>query len=991
MSTPFESAYNRLNTAQKQAVDTLYWPVVVIAGPGTGKTQLLTLRIANILTKTDASPRNILALTYTEAGSFAMRDRLRSFIGTDALRVNIETFHGFCKWLIDEEYPEKFTRSPGMKMLEELDSRRMVAGLLLEWEYQYLRPRYDPELYMWDAIRIVWQLKREGITPEFFRSKIDEAITDLPNNEDLHYKKDSKWWKKGEKKAQYADTHERLLRQRELSYLYAAYGEKLIEASRYDYDDMILMVRDRLQSDPQFLAMIREQYQYILVDEFQDTNGLQSSIVDLIMHGIDQPNILVVGDDEQSIYRFQWAVMENIINFCDYYRDKWLVVIPLTENYRSTQVILDASRAVIRNNTESLEKALNLDKHLTKNTTTQERTITLVTPQDPQVEIAHIVEHMKQLHSDGMKWSDMAVIYRKNSNPVHLVEYLRRSGIPFHKQKWENLLHHPEAQKLLKTLRIIENSYQNDLFWEVMLFDFWWLDLHYLLLLQSKLRMTNGEYRKSLFQAFIEDTDMFVSSVAQRIVQLNRDAANMTLVQFFETFLGSSNYRSYALSQEDRIERLSVLNTFFDEIKTYASLHPESGIRDFVDYMTDLDKYRLSPTTQPIRMESDTIELMTAHGSKWLEFRAVYIYDATSKNWESSRDPSKLNVTVSLFEKHLIDKSEKKNQKLEEERRLWYVAMTRAKEYCIISATDNEDLRLKPSAFIAEIPDIHRSSSLISTDPGSIIITQTAPVPAIDWSAATRSELEKRVKNYDLSVTGLNTWLRSPREFLEKYLIRQPAGKMPAASFGTAVHAGMAFIGKYFNTHSSLPSRELWSQEIFSVLREEVLTKKEQEDFYTETVLVVDYYLSRTDCPLAQRALIEERFGYKKVVVEGMRLTGVFDRVEYLPDGSAMVIDFKTGKPDKWREQLDDYIRQLYFYRLLWDGSHQSRTLSCGALDFVEKNPNNTVNRSIFHYDDAGLELLRKQIRLFRESLEALDFPEKNSFLAGDVIVSRLD
>lgn len=978
---PFESAYSRLNTAQKLAVDTIYGPVAVIAWPGTGKTQLLTLRIANILAKTDATPRNILALTYTEAGSFAMRDRLKSFIWTDALRVNIETFHGFCKWLIDEEYPERFVRSPGMKMLEELDARRMVGKILLESHLTLLKPRHDPELYMGDVIRIVGQLKREGISPELFRHKIDEALADLPNNEELHYKKDSKWWKKGERKADYADAEQRLLRQRELTYVYRTYEETLIAESRYDYDDMILMVRDRLRDDAQFLALIREQYQFVMVDEFQDTNGLQASIVDLIMDGQDQPNILVVGDDEQSIYRFQGAVMENIINFCNRYQTRSLSVVPLTENYRSTQTILDASRSLIRNNEESLEKALNLDKHLSKNAPLDEKNIEIIIPTDPQIEIASLIERIRELHKSGIPWNEIAIIYRKNSNPIHLVEYLRREKIPFHKQKGENLLHHPEAQKLMKTLKAIDNTYQNDLFWEVMLFDFWWLDLHYLLWLQWKLKMSNGEYRRSLFQAFLEDSDMFVQSVAQRIIRLTQEAANKTLVQFFESFLESSGYRSYALEQEDKIERLSVLNSFFDEIKTFASLHPESTLKEFIQYMTDLDHYGLSPTTQPIRMESDAVELMTAHGSKWLEFSAVFLYDATSKNWESSRDPSKLSVTVSLFEKHVIDKSEKKNQKLEEERRLWYVAMTRAKEYLVISATDNEDMRLKPSSFIEEVPENFREKKDINIDPVTVIIAQTAPLPMINWSEATKTELEKRAKNYDLSVTALNTWLKSPKEFLEKYLIRQPAGKMPSASFGTAVHAGLAFIGEYYNTHSTIPEKDVWVKKIEETLYHEILTKKEQEDFLKKTKEVIEDYLAKKDCPISAKALVEERFWWKKVVISGVRLTGVFDRVEYLPDGSMQVIDFKTWKPDKSREQLADYERQLYFYRLLWDGSNQNRTLSQGALDFVENNPLETVNRMVFRYEEAGLELLKKQIAAFKISLETLDFPQENTFI----------
>lgn len=308
--------------------------------------------------------------------------------------------------------------------------------------------------------------------------------------------------------------------------------------------------------------------------------------------------------------------MENIINFSHKYRDKGLVVIPLTENYRSTQTILDASRELIRNNNESLEKALKLDKHLSKNASPQERKIEIIIPSDPQVEIASITDRMKELHTAGVPWSEMGVIYRKNANPIHLVEYLRREKIPFHKQKGENLLHHPEAQKLMKTLKIIDNIEQNDLFWEVMLFDFWQLDLHHLLRIQSKAKSPNGDYGRKLFRAFLDDDDMFVRSVTEKILQFTKDSANKTLVQFFESFLESSGYRNYALEQEDKIERLSVLNSFFDEIKTFASLHPESTLKEFIDYLTDLDHYGLSPTTQPIRMESDAVELMTAHGSK---------------------------------------------------------------------------------------------------------------------------------------------------------------------------------------------------------------------------------------------------------------------------------------------------------------------------------------------------------------------------------------
>lgn len=216
---------------------------------------------------------------------------------------------------------------------------------------------------------------------------------------------------------------------------------------------------------------------------------------------------------------------------------------------------------------------------------------------------------------------------------------------------------------------------------------------------------------------------------------------------------------------------------------------------------------------------------------------------------------------------------------------------------------------------------------------------------------------------------------------MEKYLIRQPAGKMPSASFGTAVHAGLSFIGEYVNEHAKIPSPELWHESVRKVLFHEILTKREQDEFLIQTIKTLEEYLKKTDCPLADRARIEEKFWWKKVIIEGIQITGILDRVEYLPNNYAQVIDFKTGKANKGKEQLADYERQLYFYKLLWDGIGESRTLSRGGLDFVEDAPGETVNRLYFEYIPEKTELLRKQIQAFKGSLETLDFPEKNTFM----------
>lgn len=300
----FQKNYERLNEAQKKAVDTIYGPVSVIAGPGTGKTQLLTLRIANILDKVDTTPDSILALTFTEAGVVAMRDRLRSFIGSDAYRVTIATFHGFCNDLI-LEHPEKFQFARDLIMLEDLEKNRLVGKLYLDGTWKHLYNRHNPEIHLGATIRIVSTLKREGISPEDLEKRIDKAISELDDDPDLHYSRKYKDKMPGDRKPKYEEAKERLLGQKELAEVYRQYEKTLKEKGYYDYDDMIRMVVEKMDTDPNFLAMLQEQYQFVMVDEYQDTNGLQNTIVTKLLEHTDQPNILVVGDDEQSIYRFQ--------------------------------------------------------------------------------------------------------------------------------------------------------------------------------------------------------------------------------------------------------------------------------------------------------------------------------------------------------------------------------------------------------------------------------------------------------------------------------------------------------------------------------------------------------------------------------------------------------------------------------------------------------------------------------------------------------------
>jgi len=339
-SSAFESAYKSLNKAQRAAVDTIEGPVMVVAGPGTGKTQILTLRIANILKQTQMNPQNILALTFTDAGAKAMRERLHRYIGAEAYQVAIYTFHGFAERLI-RDYPDAYTRVIGGRPASDLDKITIVENILEDTQFKLLRPIGNPTYYVKPVLNIIGSLKKEYITPDIFAELLTEQETELMSIEQFH----AKGAHKGKERGEYTKCEKSLQKNRELLLLYRQYESLLSEGSLYDFEDMIVETVKALQSNEDMLRDLQETYQYVLADEHQDVNGSQNKILELLCNFHDQPNIFVVGDEKQAIYRFQGASLENFLYFEDMFPNTQRI--SLTENYRSGQTILDAAHSLI--------------------------------------------------------------------------------------------------------------------------------------------------------------------------------------------------------------------------------------------------------------------------------------------------------------------------------------------------------------------------------------------------------------------------------------------------------------------------------------------------------------------------------------------------------------------------------------------------------------------------------------------------------------------
>ncbi|HNE45359.1 MAG TPA: ATP-dependent helicase, partial [Chitinophagales bacterium] len=356
----FAEAYAQLNDAQRRAVDHIEGPVLVVAGPGTGKTQILAVRIGKILAETDAMPENILCLTYTDAGTVAMRKRLLDFIGADAHRVHIHTFHAFCNDVI-QAHLDYFGKRE-LEPITDLENVMILESILEELPTGHLLKKLKGDL-SYEVARLnnlFRMMKEEDWDEKRISDNIDVYLADLPNRTEYTYQRvnNKTGVKVGDPKvSKIAEEQERMEKLRAAAQLFPKYQARMKEAGRYDYSDMILWVvrafRDPSAVGENMLRNYQERYLYILVDEFQDTNGAQNEILQLLISFWEVPNVFAVGDDDQSIYEFQGARVKNILDFYTAYQEH-VEVIVLTDNYRSHQAVLNAARVVIEQNQERL-------------------------------------------------------------------------------------------------------------------------------------------------------------------------------------------------------------------------------------------------------------------------------------------------------------------------------------------------------------------------------------------------------------------------------------------------------------------------------------------------------------------------------------------------------------------------------------------------------------------------------------------------------------
>ncbi len=988
LSAHFQEEYRKLNEQQRVAVDSIDGPVMVIAGPGTGKTQILAARIGKILLDTDTAPGNILCLTYTDAGSIAMRRRLLSFIGPDAYKVHIHTFHSFCNDIIQENLPlfEKTALDP----ISDLERIQLFKVLIDGWPKNHALKRYRGDVYfeMGNLQSLFSTMKREGWTPEFIGERIDRYLADLPQRDEFVAKRATKEFKKGDVRTdKIAEEKERMDKLRAAVGEFRPFQELMRRRNRYDFDDMIIWVVRAFEENKGLLASYQERYQYILVDEYQDTSGTQNKLVSLLISYWDQPNVFVVGDDDQSIYRFQGANVENMLEFAHSYK-KDLRTVVLTNNYRSTQPILDISRTLIERNEERLVNQFpGLSKHLVSSHPIVSRFADpprLMEYLSPRQEMTHITLQVERLLATGVSPGRIAIIYKENKYGEELSRFFQLKKIPVYSKRSLDLLGIPLVQKVLLLLRYLGAEHDapyggDEMLFEILHFDCWGIapiEIARLSVevadrqfsdqrtsLRQLLHERANRPARDLFDVGLPDNMKRASRVLEKLIG---DVPNVTLQTLFENSIRESGILGVILQSVERIGQMQVLTGLFEFIREESRRNPDLDLERLVQMIDLMKDNGLTLPLMQVSGSDKAINLLTAHGSKGLEFEYVFFAGCNAAIWEKKRRPGggykypdtlfvrATDGTANAKAPSSAKGSAREPADEEELRRLFYVALTRVERHLFISWSRFRDdgKELEPSVFVAEILDQHT----LPIEKVAIPEEELAAFDALPFSEIVAPEIEaaeedfvtRMLATFVMNVTALNNYLKCPLEFYFRNLIRIPSPKNEATEFGSAVHFALQRLFEKMKAHAAeaFPQKEEMLNDFrwYMGRHREIFTREAYSRRMEYGLEVLANYYDKY-LPHWNRIVAVER-NIRNVVVRGVPLKGKLDKIEF-HGREVTVVDYKTGDVDKAREKLappgdrdpngGDYWRQAVFYKILVDGYEQKDWKVTGTeFDFVE-------------------------------------------------------
>lgn len=873
---------------------------LVVAGPGTGKTTFITNQIRKLLEK-KVDPSNILALTFTEKAAEEMLGRLDEVMPLGYEPPWISTFHSFGDRILRQDGLE-IGLDPAYKIISEPEAWILLRRHLFDLPLDYFRPLGNPTRFLTALLKLFSRAKDEEVTPEDYMR-----------------------WVKGEKqKAKGKEEKEEAKKQMELAKVYQAYQELLIENSLLDFGDLISWTVDLFKKRPSVLKRYRRQFSHIFVDEFQDTNVAQFSLLKLLAPKKNPPHLTVVGDDDQAIYKWRGASVSNILEFKKEYPQAKTKV--LGTSYRLPDMLAKRSYRMIQNNNpDRLEVKLeSVSKKLRTRKTGPEPQLLRVRSAEEEADLV-LQKVVELVNTEGKEFRDFAILARANAHLNPFVAALKRHVLPFQIVGNRGLFEQEEVAALLAVLRVIADPEDSISWYKVLSIPTFGISPEKVFSLLGQARrgnvplMTVLEEEKSPARALIQE--------------LTKDSLRIFPSHLLFDFIQKSEYikeftKVPTVENQLKIENIAL---FFQKVQQFETETREPNILELVDCLDMLIEAGESPAQASIE-DVDTINLMTTHAAKGLEFPVVFLVSLTSDRFPTRRRSAAIGLPDHFVKEFKLLNSGKKGLSsfakateghIQEERRLFYVGVTRASERVFLSFAQNYGgtREKRPSQFIGElgvaVPD---EPERFGFEPSRLEKRKPAEVKRSEQQFSL--QIPKK-----FSYSQLEDYKSCPRKYRYRYLLRIPAPPTPPMSFGITLHETLReFEMRSMRAAKGGPrqgrAEKLGLSDLLAIYRDRFLSegyrdKKEKEIYRHRGERMLRDFYKKQRPRLLPAFMVEKGFEIK---IGGKLLTGRIDRIGKDKKGKIELIDYKAGEASRRsREELEKRAQkddQLLLYTI---------------------------------------------------------------------------
>jgi len=891
-------ALAHLNPEQREAVTHINGPILVIAGAGTGKTRVITERISYLINNEYCKNSEILALTFTEKAAFEMEERLDVLMPIGYEAIAVSTFHAFCEKIL-RQYGIDIGISPNFRILEGVRLWQFIKEHLFEFELDYYRPTGNPTKFIDALISHFSRLKEELNSPE-----------DYIRFAEMKAKLQVEGPVEGLVEGQVEGLIE-VKRLRELANAYNRYQELLAEESYLDFADLQSKMIELLEKRPNILRHLQSKYKYILVDEYQDTNIAQNRICDML--AAKHKNLMAVGDDDQSIYKFRGAAISNILQFEEKYPDLKKVV--LNKNYRSSQKILDfAYTSISKNNPDRLEIRSGVNKKLSGIKQGDESSVIVAHCTTIEQEVEYVIQ---EIQKSAIPLSEIAILFRANMQAYPFIEAFRKHNIPYQFLSERGLYDKPEVKELISVLRVVSNPKDDISFYHVLRLPFFNVKME---TIAKLIHDAKSKYGSIWGQLKNEPECVFLTNTINDLLEFSKNhTVGETLYRFIDTVKLYEHYLKQGTVESE--EKITNIATFFSKIREFERESEYKTVIDFVAYLNLAEESGENPSAKFDVSGMEGVQISTVHGVKGLEFHTVFVGSLVNRRFPSDDRKDPIEVPDELLHEILTDA----DVHTQEERRLFYVACTRAKEKLHLMYSDYYN----PSS--ASAPRINKMSKFLGEIIDEVsVMTIEKSVEGVErfLKPETRTSVGEddhpRLQNNRLttfSYSQITTFQSCPRQYQYQYIYKIPQPPAGALSFGISLHNTLLSFYRLVEQSKQATlftefTEDLSLKKLISIYNENWIPTGYESKAHMESAKkrggeILELFYGHFKEGLPQIEFLEKAF---KLKVGDYTISGRIDRADRLSDGTLEIIDYKTGKA-KTQEQVDKDL-QLQIYAL---------------------------------------------------------------------------